>query len=257
MVKEQNRTITKLDLWKIMHRSFYIQAVWNFERLQNLGFLFTVVPMIKRLYPKGPARIAALQRHLEFFNTHPYMASFVIGVTTSMEEKMANQPGTVKPEEVRSIKAIMSGPLAAIGDAFFWASLRPFSALMGIVMILTLEGSAKLIGPLFFLFFFNLFGLYIRFGGLAKGYTRGIGVVDILKKFDTQDLITVINLLGLIGLGVLLMLYAAEFNLWQNLIFFSTLLMTYGLIRKKVYTNVLIYGVLAWGVLLYFLDYRF
>lgn len=254
---EQNRTITKLDLWKIMHRSFYIQSVWNFERLQNLGFLFTVVPMIKRLYPKGPARIAALQRHLEFFNTHPYMASFVIGVTTSMEEKLANQLGTVKPEDVRSIKAIMSGPLAAIGDAFFWASLRPFSALMGIVMIFTLEGSAKLIGPLFFLFFFNLFGLYIRFGGLAKGYTRGIGVVDILKKFDTQDLITVINLLGLIGLGVLLMLYAAEFNLWQNLIFFSTLLMTYGLIRKKVYTNVLIYGVLAWGVLLYFLDYRF
>ncbi|MBI5555884.1 MAG: PTS mannose/fructose/sorbose transporter family subunit IID [Elusimicrobia bacterium] len=257
MTQAQNRTITKLDLLKIMHRSLYIQAVWNFERLQNLGFLFTVVPMIKRLYPPGPARVAALQRHLEFFNTHPYMASFVIGVITSLEEKMANQPGTVNQEEVRSIKAIMSGPLAAIGDAFFWASLRPFSALMGIVMILTLTGRANIIGPLFFLFFFNLFGLYIRFGGLTKGYLLGLGVVDKLKKFNTQDLITVINLLGLIGLGVLLLLYAAEFNLWQNLIFFSTLLMTYGLIRKKVYTNVLIYGVLAWGVLLYFLDCRF
>ncbi len=252
MIQEKKRAITKLDLLKIMHRSFYIQAVWNFERLQNVGFLFTVVPMIKRLYPKGPARVEALHRHLEFFNTHPYMASFVVGVTTSMEEKMVNQPGTVKPEDIRSIKAIMSGPLAAIGDAFFWASLRPFSALIGILMILTLEGNAKLIGPIFFLLFFNFFGLYIRFGGIAKGYVLGTGVVDILKKFDTQDLITVINLLGFIGLGVLLMLYAADLNMWQNIIFFGTLFVMYGLIRKKVNTNILIYGVLAWGVLLYY-----
>ncbi len=253
MEKVQNHAITKLDLIKIMHRSFYIQAVWNFERLQNLGFLFTVVPMINRLYKKGPARIEALHRNLEFFNTHPYMASFVVGVTTSLEEKMVNQPGTVKPEDIRSIKAIMSGPLAAIGDAFFWASLRPFSALIGILMILTLEGNGKLIGPVFFLLFFNFFGLYIRFGGIAKGYILGTGVVEILKKFDTQDLITVINLLGMIGLGVLIMLYAVNLNMWQNIVFFGTLLMMYGLIRKKINTNILIYGVLALGVLLYYL----
>jgi len=246
-----------MDLFLIMMRSFYIQAVWNFERLQNLGFLFVVVPMIKRLYPSKTERIPALQRHLEFFNTHPYMASIVIGVVTSMEEKMVNSPDAVKPEDIRSIKAIMSGPLAAIGDAFFWASLRPFSALMGVTLFLLLDGWFKIIGPLFFLLFFNFFGLYIRFGGLLKGYRLGTGVVDILKKFDTQELITVVNLLGLIVLGVLLIIFMSGLDFWQNIVFGGTLLLSYGLIRKKVYTGLLIFIVILSSIIMKYVGFDF
>jgi PTS system mannose-specific IID component len=251
------KKITKLDLFMIMMRSFYIQAVWNFERLQNLGFLFCVVPLIKRLYPGKQERIAALQRHLEFFNTHPYMASIVLGVVTSMEEKMANSPDTVKPEDIRSLKAIMSGPLAAIGDAFFWASLRPFSALMGVTLILLLDGWEKIFGALFFLVFFNIFGLYIRFGGLLKGYRLGTGVVDILKKFDTQELITVVNLLGMIVLGVLLIIFMSGLDLWQNIVFAGTFLLSYGLIRKKVYTGLLIFLVILCSIIMKYVGFDF
>jgi mannose/fructose/N-acetylgalactosamine-specific phosphotransferase system component IID len=251
------KKITGSDLFNMMWRSFYIQAVWNFERLQNLGFLFCVIPMIKRLYPEKKDRIPALNRHLEFFNTHPYMASIVLGVVISMEERMANDPDAVKPEDIRSLKAIMSGPLAAIGDTFFWATLRPFSALLGVTLVLLLEGNNMLAGPLLFLFFFNIFGVYMRFGGLLKGYRLGTKVVDTIKKFDTQELIAVVNLLGMIVLGVLLIIYMFGLTLWPNIVFASTFVLAYGLIRKKVPTTFLIYGALVCAIILSYAGFTF
>ncbi len=48
---------------------------WNFERMQALGFCFSMVPAIRRLYPENnEARKQAIRRHLEFFNTQPFVA---------------------------------------------------------------------------------------------------------------------------------------------------------------------------------------
>lgn len=247
---KKERKITRIDLFKMMLRSFYIQAVWNFERLQNLGFLFSVVPLIKRLYPRKEKRVEVINRHLEFFNTHPYMASFVVGVVTSLEEKMANSVGQINADDIRTTKAVMSGPLAAIGDTFFWATLRPFCALIGVAFILTLPRKSLLLGPLFFLLFFNIFALYIRFAGIWKGYVLGTGVVDILKKFDIQRLIYVVNILGSIVWVVLLFIYLADFSLGQRALFFGTLLVIYAGVRKKLPATILIYLILIWGLFL-------
>lgn len=82
--------LTKSDRKKVWWRSTFLQGSWNFERMQNLGWAYTLIPAIKKLYTKKEDQIAALERHLEFFNTHPYVAAPVMGVTLALEEERAN-----------------------------------------------------------------------------------------------------------------------------------------------------------------------
>ena len=47
----------------IFLRTFFLQALWNFERLQNVGFLYILYPVFKSLYKDKEKRKEALLRH--------------------------------------------------------------------------------------------------------------------------------------------------------------------------------------------------
>ena len=64
-------TLSKSDRLKVCLRSTFWQASWNYERMQNGGYAFAMIPAIKKLYKEKADQIAALKRHMEFFNTHP------------------------------------------------------------------------------------------------------------------------------------------------------------------------------------------
>lgn len=61
--------LTKKDRLAVAWRSTFIQGSWNYERMQNGGWAFSMIPAIKKLYKTKEERSAALKRHLEFFNT--------------------------------------------------------------------------------------------------------------------------------------------------------------------------------------------
>ena len=82
--------LTKGDLTSMFWRSWFLLGSFNFERMQSMGFCVTMIPAIKRLYKNKEDQKAALKRHLEFFNTHPYMAAPIMGVTAAMEQEKAN-----------------------------------------------------------------------------------------------------------------------------------------------------------------------
>ena len=107
--------LTKKDRISVWFRSFFLQGSWNYERMQNGGWAFAMIPAIKRLYKSKEERAAALKRHLEFFNTHPYVASPVLGVTLALEEERANG-APVDDVTIQGVKVGMMGPLAGIGD---------------------------------------------------------------------------------------------------------------------------------------------
>ena len=65
--------LSKSDRQKVWWRSTFLQGSWNSERMQNLGWAYTLIPAIKKLYTKKEDQAAALERHMEFFNTHPYV----------------------------------------------------------------------------------------------------------------------------------------------------------------------------------------
>ena len=82
--------LTKAERRSVMFRSMFLQGSWNYERMQNGGWAYAMIPAIKKLYTTKEDRAAALKRHLEFFNTHPYLAAPVLGVTLALEEERAN-----------------------------------------------------------------------------------------------------------------------------------------------------------------------
>ena len=118
---------------------------------------------MRRLH-RGPELRAALERHLEFFNSHPYMACAVLGAAVRMEEDIA--AGTASPERVRAFKRTMMGPLAALGDGFFWTSLKPFCAACAVLGLLLGHAWA----PIGFLALYNACHLSVRVFGIFRGY---------------------------------------------------------------------------------------
>ena len=83
-------TLTKQDRKKVWWRHQFLQGSWNYERMQNGGWCYSIIPAIKKLYSNKEDQIAALKRHMEFYNTHPYVSSPVMGVTLALEEEKAN-----------------------------------------------------------------------------------------------------------------------------------------------------------------------
>ncbi len=122
------KKLTQSDIRGVFIRSNLFQGSWNFERMQALGFCFSMVPAIRRLYPENnDARKQAIKRHLEFFNTHPYVAAPVLGVTLAMEEQRANG-AEIDDGAINGIKVGLMGPLAGVGDPIFWGTVRPVFA---------------------------------------------------------------------------------------------------------------------------------
>ncbi|MFH1784411.1 MAG: PTS system mannose/fructose/sorbose family transporter subunit IID [bacterium] len=237
-----------LTLLRTMYRTLYLHAVWNFERMQNVGFLYAMLPVIKKLYPEKEKRIAALKRHLEFFNTHPYMAAPLIGVISSMEEQMASG-ADVKPEDITAVKSTMAGPLAALGDSLFWGALRPLAALFGVTIMLWGEGNNKLLGPLFFLVFYNSFHFYVSFVGFWKGYRLQTRVIETIRNIDFQGIIEVSRFLGLIVLAAVVMFFAYQFPPLKSSFFFGLIILLFGALKKGIPHTVLVYVIVFLGFL--------
>ena len=74
------------DLINVFLRSLFIQVSLNFRGMQNLGFAFAIVPVVSRFRNDKPRIAGMLARHLQSFNTHPYLAGSIIGSVVRLEE---------------------------------------------------------------------------------------------------------------------------------------------------------------------------
>lgn len=191
--------IKKRDIFFIMIRSFFINTLWNFRKFQNVGFLYAILPAIKRLYPKGVKRALAMKRHIKYFNTHPYLSASIIGVVVNMEEKRVALNKDNSTSEIEQLKSNMMGPFAALGDSFFWGAWRPFLVVVAIAFISTTSNiSLMIFSIIFFLVFFNIPHLFIRIAGLVEGYRKGFEVIDEIKRLDIHGLVEKIKIIAII-----------------------------------------------------------
>ncbi|QOI11011.1 PTS mannose transporter subunit IID [Blochmannia endosymbiont of Colobopsis nipponica] len=193
------KKLTTKDIWSVFIRSNLFQGSWNFERMQALGFCFAMIPVITRLYPENNKdRKQAIRRHLEFFNTHPYVAAPILGITMAMEEKKANGV-PISDAAINSLKVGLMGPLAGVGDPIFWGTTRPILAALGASVAV----SGSVLGPSLFFIPFNIIRLGTRYFGIIYGYQKGISIVtdmsnDLLKKLTEGA-----SILGLFIMGAL------------------------------------------------------
>lgn len=169
--QEQEETrITPRDLRRVFWRSFQMEFSWNYERQMNLAFVYALIPVLKKLYPRKEELARALKRHLVFFNTTPHIVTLLLGITTAMEEKNSQQKN-MDATAIDNVKASLMGPLAGLGDSFFWGTLRLIAT--GIGTSLALKGN--ILGPILFLLVFNVPHILVRWCFTRWGYVLGTG----------------------------------------------------------------------------------
>ncbi|QIQ21152.1 PTS system mannose/fructose/sorbose family transporter subunit IID [Zophobihabitans entericus] len=195
---EQKIQLTKKDRLAVAWRSTFLQGSWNYERMQNGGWVYAMIPAIKKLYQTKEDRSAALKRHLEFFNTHPYVAAPVLGVTLALEEERANG-AAVDDVAIQGVKVGMMGPLAGVGDPVFWFTVRPMLGALGA----SLAMSGNIIGPILFFVIWNI----IRWGFIwytqEFGYKTGSKITDNLSGGLLQKITKGASILGMFVLAAL------------------------------------------------------
>lgn len=191
-------TLSKSDRRSVMLRSTFLQGSWNYERMQNGGWCFAMIPAIKKLYTTQEDRAAALKRHLEFFNTHPYVASPIIGVTLALEEDKANG-AEVEDTAIQGVKVGMMGPLAGVGDPVFWFTVRPILGALGASLAMT----GSILGPILFFVLWNLIRMGFMWYTQEFGYKVGTAITEDLSGGLLQKVTKGASILGMFILGAL------------------------------------------------------
>ena len=195
---EKKVQLSKKDRLSVALRSTFLQGSWNYERMQNGGWCFAMIPAIKKLYTTKEDQIAALKRHLEFFNTHPYVASPVLGVTLALEEERANG-AKVDDAAIQGVKVGMMGPLAGVGDPVFWFTVRPMLGALGA----SLAMGGSILGPILFFVLWNVIRWAFMWYTQEFGYKAGSKISEDLSGGLLQKVTKVASILGMFVLGAL------------------------------------------------------
>ena len=193
------KKLNKKDLINIFIRSNFLLGSFNFERMQAIGFCVSLLPALRKVYKDDkPAMAAAMKRHLEFFNTQPFLATPIMGITAAMEEKKANG-ADISDQTISGVKVGLMGPLAGVGDPIFWGTLRPVLAALGAGIALT----GSIMGPLIFFLVFNAIRLATNWYGVMYGYSKGTELVDEMGGNKMRFLTEGSSVLGLLVMGAL------------------------------------------------------
>lgn len=206
---------TRLQIW---FRLLLLQASWNYQRLQGLGFFFALLPGLRKLYPEDQLRELSL-RYAGYFNTHPFLAPLVAGAVLKLEEQGVGN-GEGPAINIEDFKEMVAAPYAAIGDALFWGGLRPLAA--GVALFFAAKGI--LWAPLVFLLFYNLVPIWFRIAFFQHGYHHGIRSVDFIQRHNLPDWAThtkeaaVVILGGLCSFLVFSHLTAQQLPSWPGLL---------------------------------------
>ncbi len=190
--------LSKKDRLRVAWRHQFLQGTWNYERMQNGGWCYSIIPAIKKLYKTDEERSAALKRHLEFYNTHPYVSAPVMGVTLALEEERANG-AEVNDQSIQGVKIGMMGPLAGVGDPIFWFTLRPILGALGASLAL----SGNIVGPLIFFLAWNIIRMGFLWYTQEFGYKVGNSIAKDLSGGLLRRITQGASILGMFIIGSL------------------------------------------------------
>ena len=255
--------LSKKDLMTVFWGSLAIMGSMNYERMQGLGYAWSLFPCLKKIYKDNKTKLCdALSRHMAAFNCATAPIPFIMGITLAMEEQNADND-EFDASAISTLKGALMGPLAGIGDAFFWGVFRVVSA--GIGVSFALSGSP--LGALFFLILYNTPNILCRYFGLFLGYREGS---SLLEKWTASGLLDrVTNSAGILGVMVIGSMIATmvnittpmELNLQGAVVNFQSVCdqimpkllplvasgAIYGALKKNVKTGMIMLAILAIG----------
>ncbi len=190
--------ITIKDFIGVYLRSLLYQNLINEKYLQNFGFSYALYPIVKKFHRGKEAVKLFITKNFEYFNTNPYLVSFIQGVAIRLIQDNNDK-------KLKKFKFDMMGPLAALGDAISWGVFRSFLIMLSTILVFFNYYAGILI---FFIIFNLVLNVFFRFMGLIIGYKNGMNVIFKITDMDIQNKIAIIKKTGLIiwGTGILLLL---------------------------------------------------
>lgn len=144
-----------------------LQWCWNYEKMQGSGYAYAMVPAIKELYDTEEDQCRQLERHMNFYNTHPGASALICGADLALEEAYQGDVGD-------SLKVALMGPLAGIGDTIQAVLVTPPFSIIGAG--LANEGNA--IGAILCTTLPLLVLFAIRWPLFNYGYKQGVNVIN-------------------------------------------------------------------------------
>jgi len=188
--------LDKKTLNQMAWRSLFLQGSFNYERMQAAGWLYGIIPGLKKLHTNKEDLSLSMQHNLEFFNTHPFLVTFVMGIVLSLEQEKADVA------TIRAVRVAAMGPLGGIGDAIFWFTLVPIAA--GISANMALDGSIA--GPIVFLLMFNVVQFGVRYWLMHWSYNLGTKAIEAITR-NAKEFTRAASILGILVVGALTSLY--------------------------------------------------
>ncbi|OHX32160.1 PTS system mannose/fructose/sorbose family transporter subunit IID [Bacillus mycoides] len=204
IMNSNSEKLTKKEIRRVIWRSCQLDASWNFERQQNLGYSYAMVPIIKRLYTNDSKKAqTALKRSLDFMAITPQVSPLLMGINAAMEEENANNP-EFDDSAITAVKTSLMGPLAGIGDSLIVGTLRIIAT--GVAIGFASKGN--IIGPILFLLLYNVPGFLLRYYGLIFGYKYGAYFITNAEKTGIMDKVTyAASVVGLTAIGGMIASY--------------------------------------------------
>ncbi|HDX8614070.1 TPA: PTS mannose/fructose/sorbose transporter family subunit IID [Aeromonas dhakensis] len=188
--------LTRQDINRFAWRSLLLQASFNYERMQASGWLYGLLPALQKIHTNPKDLSRAMKGHMGFFNTHPFLVTFVMGIVLAMERSKQNV------NSIQSTKIAVGAPLGGIGDAMFWLTLLPICG--GIGADLALQGS--IMGAVVFFLLFNLVHFGLRFGLAHYAYRMGVAAIPLIKA-NTRKVGHAASIVGMTVIGALVATY--------------------------------------------------
>lgn len=189
--------LDKKTLNKMVWMSCFLQASFNYERMQAAGWLWGILPGLQKIHTNKEDLKASMAHNLDFLNTHPFLVTFVMGIVLSLEQNKADT------QTIRSVRISAAGPLGGIGDALFWLTLVPITA--GITANMALE-QKSIVGAILFLVIFNAFQFVIRWWLMHWSYNLGTKAVTMLTS-NAKEFTRAASILGIFTVGALIANY--------------------------------------------------
>ena len=190
--------LDKKTLNKMVWLSCFLQASFNYERMQACGWLWGILPGLQKIHTNKEDLKASMAHNLDFLNTHPFLVTFVMGIVLSLEQNKADT------QTIRSVRISAAGPLGGIGDALFWLTLVPITA--GLTANMAMEG--QIIGAILFLLIFNIVQFIVRFGLMYWSYGLGTKAVTLLTA-NAKEFTRAASILGIFVVGGLIANYGS------------------------------------------------
>jgi PTS system mannose-specific IID component len=262
---DMDNIFTKSDIRRLFFRSFAIQSAFSFDRMQAYGFLWGILPMLRKLYKDKPEEFkVALKRHLIIYNSHAWLPGPVMALTLDLEARKANGE-EIDDQAIQGLKSGLMGPIAGVGDSMFNGTLKPM--LGGVSAALALQGNV--VAPLLFFFGVNIVHVLVRWYTLSKGFALREQFLAVMASGHIKMVMEAATIMGLMTVGALTATWLKvstpiAYKMQETTVSIQTMLdgimpkllplafvmIVFWLVRKRTKTTTLMFGLIVVGLVL-------